>query len=941
MRKNYLLIFALFLIIFQPAVNGQDKKPLTHADYDDWKTLENQQISNSGHWVSFEVNPQDGDGTLRLYDVQKNVFHSFKRGSGARISANDHFIAFAIKPQKDTVRQAKLDGKKKDELPADSLGIYLTDSDSLIRIAQIKSFKIPKEERAWIAYLLDKEKPSADTAEISDSVAAAGTKEPGKKKLKKKKKQGNTLVVFNPINGEEASYKHVTEYSFSEDGSLLTFISTRNDSIDSVYVHYLTYPGTRSDTIYSGPGYAMKITPDKTGKQLAYIFSADTGKIKVYDLRLRKIAENTTRVIVDTTSTPMPEGWCISENATPVFSENGMRLYFGTAAIPEKEPEDSLTEDEKVSVDIWNWKDDLLQPQQLKELENDKKKNYQAVYHIPKKTMVQLQEENLDRIAIDRKHPRPYALGFSGKPYRKYLSWDANRYHDVYLINIANGDKKLILEKLQSNASLSPLGRYVVYYEENDSSWNTYTVKSGEFHKLTKSLPVSFSYEEFDMPTDPGPYGIMGWTANDEMLLVYDRYDIWKLDPEGDKDPVNLSGGREQKMRFRYIRLDPEEVFIPLNKKLLLSAVNEETRQSGFYDLTIAKEPRLEKILLDDFHFQRPDKAKNAGLLIWNRMSFVEYPDLWISERDFSHPKKISEVNPQQDKYLWGSVELIQWPSADGAELEGLLYKPENFNPDSSYPMIVYFYEKYSNRLHSHYTPRPSRSTINFSYYASNGYLVFVPDIIYKTGYPGQSAYNAIVSGALHLLKHPWVDKDNIGIQGQSWGGYQVAWLITQTNMFAAAMAGAPVSNMTSAYGGIRWGSGMSRMFQYEGSQSRIGGTLWEKPLRYIENSPLFYADKVETPLLIMHNDNDGAVPWYQGIEYFVALRRLNKAVWMLTYNGAPHNLKRRADCKDLSIRMQQFFDHYLKGAPAPLWMEQGIPAIKKGKAMGYELIEP
>jgi dipeptidyl aminopeptidase/acylaminoacyl peptidase len=343
---------------------------------------------------------------------------------------------------------------------------------------------------------------------------------------------------------------------------------------------------------------------------------------------------------------------------------------------------------------------------------------------------------------------------------------------------------------------------------------------------------------------------------------------------------------------------------------------------------------------MDDKHFLIPEKAKKADKIIWQEMSFIEYPDLHISNIDFTDEITISDANPQQKDFLWGSVELMTWTSADGNELDGLLYKPENFNQDSTYPMIIYFYERYSNKLHAHYTPKPSRSTVNFTYYASNGYLVFVPDIIYETGFPGQGAYNSVVSGAIHLMENPWLDKAHIGIQGQSWGGYQVAYLVTQTNMFAAAMAGAPVSNMTSAYGGIRWGSGMSRMFQYEGSQSRIGGTLWEKPWRYIENSPIFFADKVETPLLIMHNDEDGAVPWYQGIELFVALRRLNKPVWMLTYNGAPHNLKRRADCKDLSIRMQQFFDHYLKGAAAPFWMEYGVPALEKGKKMGYELVE-
>jgi len=184
----------------------------------------------------------------------------------------------------------------------------------------------------------------------------------------------------------------------------------------------------------------------------------------------------------------------------------------------------------------------------------------------------------------------------------------------------------------------------------------------------------------------------------------------------------------------------------------------------------------------------------------------------------------------------------------------------------------------------------------------------------------------------------PFIDRKKIGIQGQSWGGYQTAWLITQTNMFAAAMAGAPVSNMTSAYGGIRWESGLSRMFQYENNQSRIGATLWDKPLQYIENSPLFYVPKIKTPLLIMHNDNDGAVPWYQGIELFTAMRRLNKPVWMLTYNNEEHNLKAEswANRMDLTIRMKQFFDHYLKDEPMPWWMQYGVPAIQKGKELGY-----
>jgi dipeptidyl aminopeptidase/acylaminoacyl peptidase len=306
---------------------------------------------------------------------------------------------------------------------------------------------------------------------------------------------------------------------------------------------------------------------------------------------------------------------------------------------------------------------------------------------------------------------------------------------------------------------------------------------------------------------------------------------------------------------------------------------------------------------------------------------------------DFNNPVQISTANPQQKSFNWATTEQVSWLSFTGEKLRGTLYKPENFDSAKEYPMMVYFYERSSEGIHRHYTPYPSHSIINKTFYASNGYLVFVPDITYAIGYPGQSAYDAIVSGVQYLINsHPYVDKKRIGLQGQSWGGYQIAHLITQTNLFAAAMAGAPVSNMTSAYGGIRWGSGMSRMFQYEHTQSRIGGTLCDKPMQYIENSPVFFAPKVNTPLLMMHNDNDGAVPWYQGIEYFVALRRLNKPVWMLNYNGMKHNIETKywANRVDLSTRMLQFFNYYLKDEPAPDWMINGLPAIEKGNSLGY-----
>jgi dipeptidyl aminopeptidase/acylaminoacyl peptidase len=337
-----------------------------------------------------------------------------------------------------------------------------------------------------------------------------------------------------------------------------------------------------------------------------------------------------------------------------------------------------------------------------------------------------------------------------------------------------------------------------------------------------------------------------------------------------------------------------------------------------------------EPVVVADASFGNLMKARNAEQYLVTKGTFVDYPNLHTGN-SLTSLTRISDANPQQRSYNWGTVELVRWNSTDGVPLKGLLYRPENFDSTRQYPMVVYHYEQRSQNLHSYVAPN-GRNVVNPSHYVSNGYLVFEPDIYYEEGYPGPSALKSIIPGVTMLLARGFVDPKGIGIQGQSWGGYQGLYMITQTKIFSAAMLGAPVVNMTSAYGGIRWGSGLARSFQYEVGQSRIGGSLWETPLRYIENSPLFWLDRVETPVFMMHNDMDDAVPWYQGIEAFVALRRLGKEVYLINYNNDVHNPQSRANQKDMAMRMQQFFDHHLRGMPAPDWMRKGVPYLAKGR---------
>jgi dipeptidyl aminopeptidase/acylaminoacyl peptidase len=485
--------------------------------------------------------------------------------------------------------------------------------------------------------------------------------------------------------------------------------------------------------------------------------------------------------------------------------------------------------------------------------------------------------------------------------------------------------------------SLSPDFKYVYWYHGPDSIWQVAPVEGSP---QIVSNGITVWDEEHDAPSYPYSYGMAGWLKDDQALLLYDRYDIWRVDPNGINAPVNLTNGREVKLQYRNIDLDREQRFIDPAAPLLLHVFNETTKGSGYAILDL-QSGELRPMISGDVQYQRnPIKARDTSTIVFTRETYREFPDLRVTTDWFENSVRVSDANPQQKDYRWGNIELFEWVAYDGQKLQGLLVKPDGFDPTKKYPMIVNFYERNSDGLHSHRTPFPHRSTINYPFYASRGYLIFNPDVKYKVGYPGESAFNSVVSGTEALIKTGFVDAQRIGLQGHSWGGYQIAHILTKTGIYKCAESGAPVVNMISAYGGIRWATGLSRMFQYEHTQSRIGGTLWEKPELYIENSPVFNLDKVSTPVLILHNDSDGHVPWYQGIEFFVAMRRLGKKAWMLNYPGEPHWPVKLSLRKDLNIRMQQFFDHFLKDAPEPKWMRDGLPSVEKGIEQGYELIE-
>jgi dipeptidyl aminopeptidase/acylaminoacyl peptidase len=936
------LLSTLFLFGQNP-----NKKTLGHEELVSWNRIRNAEISNDGNYVVYNLKAEEGNAMLKIFDSKRNATATFARADGAKISNDNRFVIFKIKADWDSLRQMKREKVKKEDMPNDTLGIYNLETQNLEKIADVKSFKLPQKWSDWVVYHKDVERRMKDTTtatvdtsqmEVPDTLQVEEPKKKKKKAKKEGKKTGTKLVIRNLKTGEEEVVKFVKEYILAKEGKRVLLSSTGKDSTFLEGVYVFDCQEETLSSVFTSKGAYKNLTFDEKGLQAAFHANLDTTDMRVppFGLVYWKNGFEQGRVIADSSSNILAKNWRVSENKAPQFSKDGKQLYFGIAPSPILQ-DTAMLEEDIVNVEVWSYEDAVLHTQQNNRLKDEQKRTYQAVWHVSNEKLVQLGSLEIPEIRIGDEGNATYVLGYNQEPYFKQFSWEGVVRKDLFLINNKTGQAKTIAKAFEGRTVFSPKAEYIYWYNELDTAWFAYEIKAEKLRQITDNKTVKFYNEIHDSPSHPWPYGIAGWTNDDDYILINDRYDIWKIDPKGQEKPVKLTNGREDKLRYRYIRLNLEERSINLKGSLLLYVFDEKSKGSGYANLTKKGVSKL-PVFSDDFNFQsRPKKARDADKILYTKQNFQTFPDLHLVNSSFAYPVKISDANPQQAEYSWGSIELYEWTDLNGNVLTGQLVKPENFDPTKQYPMLVNFYEKSSDRLHRHRTPLPGRSTINYPFYASKGYLIFNPDVPYRIGYPGESALNAVLSGVTSLIDKGFVNREKIGVQGHSWGGYQVAYLINRTDLFACAESGAPVVNMFSAYGGIRWGSGMSRMFQYEHTQSRIGGTIWEYPLRYLENSPIFTLDKCNTPVLILHNDKDGAVPWYQGIEYFVGLRRLNKPAWMLNYNDEPHWPVKLQNRKDFNIRMQQYFDHYLMDAPMPKWMKRGVPAIEKGILQGLE----
>jgi len=966
--KCFILLLSLFTI---SEFTFSQKKPLDHSVYNSWQSIGERMISNDGKWVVYTIDVQEGDNQLVIQSSDAKYKKEIPRGYSALITEDSRFVVFKIKPLFSETREARIKKRRLDDFPKDTLAIVELGKEEIWKKAKIKGYKTPQKNFGWLAYLSEKQtdkinklidaKTNDSLLRVIDSLKVVINEiRSGDKRRTKddninrfaaddttvKSGIGSDLMLRNLITGNERMYRNVSDFYFSKNGAklLMQVKSDPKDSLSKSFVILLDIRSDKLDTLSRGINEFRNMAMTDDGSKLAYTAERDARPKdlqKFFKLWYYTAGMDSAVLLADRFSAGMQLGMTVSENAALNFSKSGQRLFFGTS--PIQAPKDtSLVDMDLVKVDIWHYKDDYLQTAQLNRLQQDLKENFLAVYDFSDNSLKQLGSKELPQIIQTNEGDGDTFIGVTDYDKRIESQWQGYTRKDIYAIDVNKGAKNLIKKDLYGIVYPSSTGKYIVWYDREKKSY--FSWDGADTRNITTKIKVPLFDEENDVPDLPSPYGVMGWGKDDSAVFVYDRYDIWQVDPTGETNPLIFEDNqhyRDKKIRIRYIKTDPDEKFISKTDSLLFRLFDVNSKNESLHYTTLAGHPYTQLRAESALSFGNVLKAKNYDKFIYTKESFVRPPDLYslnetINSR-LGFEEQLSQTNLQQKNYRWGTAELFKWKAYNGKQATGIVYKPENFDPSKKYPLICYFYEKLSDNLNTYIAPGPIRSAVNVSFFVSRGYIIFMPDIEYEIGHPGKSAYNYIVSGARALVKKGWVDSTNMAIQGHSWGGYQVAQLVTMTKMFKAAWAGAPVANMTSAYGGIRWESGLNRQFQYEKSQSRIGASLWDKPQLYMENSPLFHLKNVTTPLVIMHNDNDGAVPWYQGIELFTAMRRLGKKVWMFNYNGEGHGLTDRKDKLDYQIRMQQFFDWILKGESPAEWIIEGVPAVKKGKDWGLE----
>jgi dipeptidyl aminopeptidase/acylaminoacyl peptidase len=921
----------LFLLCPRAAAQSDPKPPVAPADYGKWEQLGfSATVSDDGLWMAYAISRVNEENELRIARLDGDTSFSVPYGTGAAFSGDGRWLAYAIGvgPKE----RKKLEDQKKPVRTR--LGLRdLATGDTLL-VDDVAGFDFSDDG----AYLAMRRFPPNGAND--------------------RKHQGVDIVVRDLASGIETNFGNVAQFAWQEEGGLLAMVIDAEGQAGNGVQIFEPATGTLRTLESRSARYGSLVWREDDDDLAVLRVRADTARYEDSThvvLAWRDLAaRRPTSFVFDPDSTAgFPADSRIVDYARLRWSDDGRILYFGikerekkavpdtsaavgadsTAAVgdsaaakrDEKDEKTAGTDDDEPStVQIWHARDVDILPEQKVTANQDRRENFLAAWHLDAGRFVRLGTALTEDVTVA--HGDRYAIGTDRTPYETERMFGPE-LRDLYRIDVSTGEASLITQRVQYDYGPSDGGRYVLYLLD-DQYW-TYDLESARHANITAGVPTSFvDLKDDHTVKQKPPFGIVRWTKDDRSVLINDEYDVWEIRPDGSR-ATRLTDGAEEQIRHRRAWLDYDEDYIDMSQPLYFALFGERSKKSGYSRL---QRGRLDRLVWEDAGVGRLTKAKEADVFLYVREDFDDSPDYFVAGPDLAGARQVSNTNPFQSDYAWGHSELIEYDNTWGEPLQGALFYPANYDPGTTYPMIVYIYEIMSPSLHRYSVPS-GRSAYNTAVWTAEGYFVLQPDIVYRDRDPGRSAVAALVPAVEAVLATGMVDPKRVGLTGHSWGGYQTAFVVTQTDMFSAAVAGAPLTDLVSMYLSVYWNTGSTDARIFEISQGRMEVPFWDDIDAYIANSPVFHVEQLNTPLLVAHGDDDGAVDFNQGVEYYNAARRAGKDFVLLVYEGENHGNAKKANQIDYHDRIMQWFGHYLKGEPAPAWIAEGVSYLDQEKA--------
>lgn len=945
-------VFAVLLAAVPlPSAAAQSaKKLLDPADLSFWKTIRSPQVSDDGRWFAYMIAPNEGDGEAVVRPTSEAPERRFPIGQptalvggqfdpslfgAASPIAFSHDSKWLVYTRYPTAAQVKKARKDKKPLQNDIVVVNLATGESK-EFAKVRRFAFAGTHPNWVIMHRYADSPAPSGAPGGPAAPASAS--------------GADLLLLDLRTLAVSNIGNVGEFALDDSGDWLAWTVETKDQVGNGVVAR----NLKTDVVHTLASDRLlfrRLSWADSGLALAVLRGkADSGSVDTSYAVVGFTGFGTPTGVRTVSFAPseaptFPSGMRVSPDRTPRWAADFGTLFFGLTS--QRDTAESKTgrpdvkpvagtpgamqstpagspDDDLPSLVIWHVKDPRLQSQQQVEETRDKTYSYLAEYRVADKRFIRLATDAMRDVTIG---PRErYALGVDRRAYEQRDNIDGTQRRDVYAIDLTTGVPSKVLTAQSWPTTFSPDGSKVLYYADGD--YHVRDLASGVDRAISKGVGTSFIDTEDDHNVDRPPVAPMGWTADGSAVLLSDNWDIWKV-PVGAGTAVNLTGnGKTERVRYqRRVVYDPKEKGIDLSKPLYISAYGEKTKKEGIVRILPGKP--AERLVWDDAKFF-VRRAKDAETFVYTRETFRDFPDYWVAEKNFAAPRRLTDADPQQKDYAWSSGErLIDYVSDKGDSLQGALYLPADYQPGKKYPMVVYIYEKLSQNLHTYAVPNETRA-FNPSVYTSRGYAVLQPDIVYRVNDPGMSAVWCVVPAVKAAIATGMIDPEHIGLHGHSWGGYQSAFLATQTGkLFRSIIAGAALTDMISMYNSVYWNSGSADMAIFESSQGRFKGSYLDNFDAYVRNSPAFHVKDVQTSIMLLHNEHDGAVDFNQGITFYNSLREQEKDVILLQYVGENHGLAMPKNQKDYTIRMREYFDHFLKDAPAPKWMTDGVPRLE------------